>query len=144
MVVVKYLCKGTGLANIPISNIPVCLLKNMVKKMKEKPTQPQKRKKPMDQMKHNLVVLLLLAKVQVKQIATEIQSADSITSNTKQPEEPRRRKVKQLKSNRLLIHDACSIDASVRLRCSAGLFNYDFALGIDFVKSNQPVGFTNF
>ena len=81
MVVVKYLCKGTGLASVcspvPISNIPACLLKNVVKqvsqifypgkdhmieKMKEKPTQPQKRKISMDQMKHNLVVLLLLAK----------------------------------------------------------------------------------
>ena len=35
------------------------------------------KKRPMDQMKHNLAVLLLLAKVQVEQIATEIQSADS-------------------------------------------------------------------
>ena len=41
-----------------------------------------KRKRLMDQMKHSLVVLLLLAKVQVEQIATEIQSADSVTSNT--------------------------------------------------------------
>ena len=32
----------------------------------------------------------------------------------------------------MLIWDACSTDASVRLRCSAGLFNYDFAFGIDF------------
>ena len=109
MVVVKYLCKGTGLVNIPVSNIPVCLFKNVVKqvsqifypgkdhmieKMKEKPTQPQKRKRPMDQMKHNLVVLLLLAKVQVEQVATEIQSADSVTSNTQQPEDPCRRKSK--------------------------------------------------
>ena len=52
--------------------------------------------------------------------------------------------VKQLKSNRLLLHDACSTDASVRLHCSAGLFNYGFALGIDFAESNQPVGFINF
>ena len=43
----------------------------------------------------------------------------------------------------MLICDACSNDASVRLRCSAGLFNYDFALGIDFAESNQPVGFIN-
>ena len=28
-------------------------------------------------------------------------------------------------------NDACSTDASVRLRSGAGLFNYDFALGID-------------
>ena len=33
--------------------------------------------------------------------------------------------------NNMLICDACSNDASVRLRCGAGLFNYDFALGID-------------
>ena len=31
----------------------------------------------------------------------------------------------------------------LRLRCGAGLFNYDFALGIDFTESNQPVGFIN-
>ena len=67
---------------------------HMIEKMKEKPTQPRKRKRPMDQMKHNLVVLLLLAKVQVEQIATEIQSAESVTSNTQQPEEPCRRKSK--------------------------------------------------
>ena len=42
------------------------------------------------------------------------------------------------------MRDACSTDGSVRLCCSAGLFNYDFALGIDFAKSNQPVGFINF
>ena len=46
--------------------------------------------------------------------------------------------------NNMLIRDACSTDASVRLRCSAGLFNYDFAFGIDFAESNQPVGFINF
>ena len=39
--------------------------------------------------------------------------------------------------------DACSTDASVRLRSGAGLFNYDFALGIDIAESNQPVGFIN-
>ena len=43
----------------------------------------------------------------------------------------------------MLICDACSNDASVRLCCGAGLFNYDFALGIDFAKSNQPVVFFN-
>ena len=52
----------------------------IIEKMKEKRTQPQKR--PMDQMKHNLIVVVLQAKVQVEQIATEIQSADSVTSNT--------------------------------------------------------------
>ena len=81
----------------------------MMEKMKEKPTQPQKRKRPMDQMKHNLVVLLLLAKVQVKQIATEIQFAESVTSNTQQPEEPCRRKskaaeVEQIANARCLFH----------------------------------------
>ena len=30
--------------------------------------------------------------------------------------------------NNMLIRNACSTDASVRLRCSAGLFNYDFIL----------------
>ena len=45
--------------------------------------------------------------------------------------------------NNMLICDACSNDASVRLRCGAGLFNYDFLLGIDFAESNQPVGFIN-
>ena len=45
--------------------------------------------------------------------------------------------------NNVLICDACSNDANVRLRCGAGLFNYDFALGIDFAESNQPVGFIN-
>ena len=45
--------------------------------------------------------------------------------------------------NDMPICDACSNDASVRLRCCAGLFNYDFALGIDFAESNQPVGFIN-
>ena len=43
----------------------------------------------------------------------------------------------------LLICDACSTYASVRLRCVAGLFNYDIAFGIDFAKSNQPVSFIN-
>ena len=71
---------------------------HMIEKMKEKPTQPQKRKKTMDQMKHNLVVLLLLAKVQVEQIATEIQSADSVTSDTQQPEEPYRHRNKAAES----------------------------------------------
>ena len=66
----------------------------MIEKMKKKPTQPQKRKRLMDQMKHNLVVLLLLVKVQVEQIATEIQFADSITSNTQQPKERCRHKSK--------------------------------------------------
>ena len=47
-------------------------------------------------------------------------------------------------NSNMLICDACSTDASVRLRCSAGLFNYNFAFGIDFVESNQPVGFINF
>ena len=46
--------------------------------------------------------------------------------------------------NNMLIHDACSIDTSVRLCCSAGLFNYNFAFRIDFAESNQPVGFINF
>ena len=41
--------------------------------------------------------------------------------------------------NNMLICDACSTDASVRLRCGAKLFNYDFALGIDFAESNQPL-----
>ena len=45
--------------------------------------------------------------------------------------------------NNMLICDACSNDASVRLRCDAGLFNCDFALGIDFAESNQLVGFIN-
>ena len=82
---------------------------HMIEKMKEKPTQPQKRKRPMEQMKRNLVVLLLLAKVQVEQIATEIQSADSVTSNTQQPEEPCRRRskaaeVEQIANTRCLFH----------------------------------------
>ena len=81
----------------------------MIEKMKEKPTQLQKRKRPMDQMKHNLVVLLLLAKVQVEHIATEIQSVDSVTSNTQQPEELCRRKskaaeVEQIANTRCLFH----------------------------------------
>ena len=81
----------------------------MIEKMKEKPTQPQKRKRPMDQMKHNLVVMLLLAKVQVEEIATKIQSADSVTSNTQQPEEPCRRRskaaeVEQIANTRCLLH----------------------------------------
>ena len=44
----------------------------------------------------------------------------------------------------MLIRDACSTDTGVRLRCSAGLFNYDFAFGIDFAESYQPVDFLNF
>ena len=31
----------------------------------------------------------------------------------------------------------------LRLRCGAGLFNYDFVLEIDFAESNQLVGFIN-
>ena len=46
--------------------------------------------------------------------------------------------------NNMLIRNACSTDTSVRLCCSAGLFNYDFTFGIDFTESNQPVGFINF
>ena len=45
--------------------------------------------------------------------------------------------------NNMLICDACSTYASVTLRCVAGLFNYDIALGIDFAESNQPVSFIN-
>ena len=43
--------------------------------------------------------------------------------------------------NNMLICDACSTDASVRLRCGAGLFNYDFGLGIDFAESNPASWF---
>ena len=48
-------------------------------------------------------------KVQVKQIATEIQSADSVMSNTQQPEEPCRRRskaaeFKQIANPRCLFH----------------------------------------
>ena len=151
------------------------------------------------------------SEVQVEQIATEIQSADSVTSNTQQPEEPYHRRNKAAESespnseinvkfdailkkladikltankksvvhkpgeydevsavkilvqssksakrfgeiakltidvhNNMLICGAFSTDVSVRLRCGAGLFNYDFALGIDFAERNQPVGFVNF
>ena len=45
--------------------------------------------------------------------------------------------------NKMLICDADFTDASIRSGCGAGLFNYDFALGIDFAESNQPVGFIN-
>ena len=45
--------------------------------------------------------------------------------------------------NNMLICDACSNDASVRLRSGTGLFNCDFALGINFAESNQPIGFIN-
>ena len=38
------------------------------------------------------------SEVQVKQIATEIQSADSVTSDTQQPEEPYRRRSKAAES----------------------------------------------
>ena len=204
MVIVKYLCEGTGLANIPVSNIPVCLLKNVVKqvsqlfypgkdhmieKMKERPTQPKKKKTDgPDETQSGSTATT--SEVQVEQIATEIQSADSVTSDTQQPEEPCRRRSKAAESespnseinvkldtilkklaemtltankqsvahkpgdhdkvsavkilvqssksvkriseiakltidvdNNMLICDACSNDASVRLRCGAGLFN---------------------
>ena len=45
--------------------------------------------------------------------------------------------------NNMLICNACSTYASVRLRYVAGLFNYDITLDIDFTKSNQPVSFIN-
>ena len=150
------------------------------------------------------------SEVQVEQVATKIQSADSVTSDTQQSEERYRRRSKAAESespnskinvkldtilkklaemtltankqsvahkpreynevsavktlvrssksvkriseiakltidvdNNMLMCDACSNDASVRLRYSAGLFNYDLALGIDFAESNQPVGFIN-
>ena len=45
--------------------------------------------------------------------------------------------------NNMLTCDTRSTDASGKLRCGAGVFHYDFALGVDFAESNQPVGFIN-
>ena len=100
MVIVKYLCKGTGLANIPVSNIPVCLLKNVVKQVSQlrgilsqkrphdredkgetNPTEKKKKTDGPDETQSGSTAAT--SKVQVEQIATEIQSAESESPNSK-------------------------------------------------------------
>ena len=59
----------------------------MIEKMKETPTQPKKKKKTNGPAKTQSGSTAATSEVQVEQIATEIQSADSIMSDTQQPEE---------------------------------------------------------
>ena len=59
----------------------------MIEKMKERPTQLEKRKADVpDETQSGSTAAT--SEVQVKQIATEIQSTDSVMSDTQQPEEP--------------------------------------------------------
>ena len=60
----------------------------MIEKMKEKPTQPQKRKKTDGPDETQSGSTAATSEVKVEQIATEIQTADSVTSDTQQPEVP--------------------------------------------------------
>ena len=70
----------------------------MIEKMKEKPTQPQKRKKTNGPDETQSGSTAATSEVQVEQIATEVQSADSVTSDTQQPDEPYRRRSKAAES----------------------------------------------
>ena len=113
MIIVKDLCKGTGSANVPVGNIPVCLLKNVVKQVSailsrkrphnredEGETNPTEKKKKTDRPDETQSgSTAATSEVQVEQIATEIQSADSVTSDTQQPEEPCRRRSKAAESD---------------------------------------------
>ena len=70
----------------------------MIEKMKEKPTQSQKKKKTDGPDETQSGSTAATSEVQVEQIATEMQSADSVTSDTQQPEEPYRRRSKTAES----------------------------------------------
>lgn len=39
--------------------------------------------------------------------------------------------------------DVCCADGSIKSRAGSGIFNYDFSCGIDFIKSHQPISFSN-
>ena len=100
MVIVKYRCEGSGLANIPISNIPIkehghTSLTNILSrkrphnrgdKRETNPTTKKKKTHGSDETQSGSTTAT--SQVQVEQIATEIQSADSATSDTQQPKEP--------------------------------------------------------